>query len=102
MSPLLQVTLAGAGTFLIRISAIAFIGDREFSKTIEKTLRLIAPAVLSALAANSLILDSGELRGLSSWHAAAAIAALVALKTKSLGWTLAAGLAALWAIQAIF
>ncbi|MFV1989883.1 MAG: AzlD domain-containing protein [Acidimicrobiales bacterium] len=102
MNPAYQVLLAGVGTFFIRSSALVILGDRAIPDRVQQTLRLIAPAVLSAIAANSLLLDSGDIRPLGSWHLAALVAVGVSLKTKSLGWTLAAGLVALWAIQAIF
>ncbi len=102
MSPLFQVILAGSGTLLLRISALAAVGTREIPERAIQILRLIAPAVLTSIAVNSLILDSGELRPLGSWQAAALVAVAVSLKTKSIGWTLAAGLVALWTIQAIF
>jgi branched chain amino acid efflux pump len=102
MSPLLQVILAGTGTFLLRISALAAVGTREISDRVIQVLRLIAPAVLTAIVVNSLILDSGEVRPLGSWHVAALAAVAVSLKTKSIGWTLVAGLVTLWTVQAIF
>ncbi len=57
----------------------------------EQALSLVAPAVLAGLVAQTLFLDHGDVRPFGTWYLAAAVAALVAWRTRSFGWTLAAG-----------
>ena len=93
MSPALQVLLAGVGTYLIRVSAIA-LGGRAArpSPATEATLRLIGPAVLAAIVADRLVLVDGAPTLRWSWLVAAAVAAIVAWRWRSAGITMAAGM----------
>ena len=61
----------------------------------------MAPAVLAGLVAQTLFLDHGDLRPFGTWYVAAAIAALVAWRSRSFGWTLAAGMASVWLLEAL-
>ena len=102
MNPAFQVLLAGAGTYLIRISAIALMsGTGEVPERVERVLRMIAPAVLGALVAHTLLLDHGSARDLGAWHVAGTVALVVAVWRKSATWTLVVGMVALWAANAI-
>ncbi len=102
MTPLTMFLLAGAGTFLIRFSAVGLVSRGiEYPPWFEKTLRMIAPAVLAAIAANSLILDGRELSTRWSWYASAAVAAGVAWRWKSAGLTMLVGMVCVWAIGAV-
>lgn len=105
MSPLAQILLAGAGTYLFRISFIAF-ADRfqTVPPRIETMLTMIPPAVLAAIAAESLLFggdDGDTLRGLDEWHLTIVIAGLVAWRTKSVAWCLAVGMPVLWGLAAL-
>lgn len=102
MSPLLQIVLVAVGTYLTRISMIVALGRVTLSATVERGLRLIAPAVLAALVVQLLVLDDGEIREWSIWYPASGIAALVAWRTKSTAWTLLAGFVTVWALAAIY
>ncbi|WP_062210947.1 AzlD domain-containing protein [Demequina oxidasica] len=89
---LLAFLLAGIGTYLIRLSGIMLLGgERELPEAVTKTLRLIAPAALAAIIANSLLLDGGQWREFGAWQIAALVAVGVALWKRSMGWTLVAG-----------
>lgn len=99
MTPLLVVLVAGLGTFALRVSLIAALQRVELTEPVERALGLIAPAALGALVAQGLLLSDGGMRPLDSWHAAAAVAVLIALWTRSVAWTLGGGMAALWLIQ---
>ncbi|MCB0970660.1 MAG: AzlD domain-containing protein [Acidimicrobiales bacterium] len=101
MSPALQVLLAGVGTYLIRVSAIA-LGGRAArpSPATEATLRLIGPAVLAAIVADRLVLVDGAPTLRWSWLVAAAVAAIVAWRWRSAGITMAAGMVAVWLLTA--
>lgn len=102
MSPWLMIVLTGIGTYLLRVSAIAVVGDdRRIPPRVEQALRLVAPAVLAALVANSLLLEGGDWRALGAWHGAAIVAALVAVRFRSAAWTLLAGMVAVWVFSAL-
>ena len=99
MSPLAQILLAGLGTYLVRVSFIAFGGRlRSIPPRVELALSMIPPAVLAAIAASSLLLDGDELRGLDEWHIAGLAAMLVAWRTKNVALCLSVGMAIVWAI----
>lgn len=102
MSPTLQIVLVGLGTFLIRLSAIAVAGRfPEPSASTRETMRLIAPAVLAAIVADRLFLDDGEIGVRVPWLVAALVAGLVAARWRSAGVTMAAGMAAVWILDAL-
>uniref|UniRef100_Q477Y1 Branched-chain amino acid transport n=1 Tax=Dechloromonas aromatica (strain RCB) TaxID=159087 RepID=Q477Y1_DECAR len=102
-TPLLLLTMAVCGlvTFLIRLSFIAFGHHLPDDPRIEAVLRYVPPAILGALiapeiftGANGLLLPPDNPR---LWAALAAL--LVAWLTRSVLATIAAGMAALWAVQ---
>ena len=99
MSPMVQVIVAGIGTYLIRVSFIA-IGDRlqSIPPRAEVALSMIPPAALSAIAFTSLLLDDGTLRGLDEWHVAAVASILVAWRTKNVALTIIVGMAIVWIV----
>ncbi len=102
MSPLAQILLAGLGTYLFRISFIAAAGRFErIPARVEIMLTMIPPAVLAAIAAESLLFEDDSLRGFDEWHIAIAIAGLVALRTKSVALCLGVGMPIVWALAAL-
>jgi branched-subunit amino acid transport protein len=95
-----QFVLAGIGTYLIRLSAIALVGyGVAIPPRVERTLRLIAPAVLGAIIANSLLLDHGQLNARVSWYAGTLAAIAVARRFRSAAWAMAAAMAVVWMLQ---
>jgi branched-subunit amino acid transport protein len=95
-----QFVLAGIGTYLIRLSAIALVGHGvRIPPRVERTLRLIAPAVLAAIIANGLILDHGQLNGRGSWYLGTLAAVVVARRSGSAAWAMTTGMAVVWALQ---
>jgi branched-subunit amino acid transport protein len=97
-----QFVLAGIGTYLIRLSAIALVGHGvRIPARVERTLRLIAPAVLAAIIANGLILDHGQLNGRGSWYLGTLVAVVVARRLGSAAWAMATAMAAVWVLQRI-
>ena len=103
MSWLPVLAVAGLVTFAIRLSFIALLGRLEPSLAVTRALRFVPPAVLSAIILPELLvrdgavaLEPGNLRLL-----AGAVAALVAWWTRSVVLTIAAGMAALWTLQAL-
>ncbi len=101
MSPLAQVVIVGVGTFVMRASLVTALAGVTIPDRVERTLRLVAPAVLAAIVAQSLFLDDGSARGFSSWHVGGLVAALAVWRTKSVGLALAAGMAAHWIVLAL-
>ena len=80
---LVIVLVVAAGTLAIRSSMVSLLAGRRLSPALEAALSLVAPAALAGLVAQTLLLDAGAVRGIGSWHVAAAGAALVALSSIS-------------------
>jgi branched-subunit amino acid transport protein len=95
------VLVVGVGTLAMRASMVSVLADRTISPHLEQALGLVAPAVLAGLVAQTLFLDHGAWRPFGGWYLAAAIAALVAWRTRSFGWTLLAGMAAVWLAESL-
>lgn len=101
MNPWLIVVIVGLGTYLTRLSFIGIFGDREIPTYVERPLRLVAPAVLAAIAVPELVAPQGEvfvsfdnLRLLAGM-----VAVVVAWKTRSIGWTIGVGMVSLWLLD---
>lgn len=95
-----QFLLAGIGTYLIRLSAIALVGHGvSVPARVERKLRLIAPAVLAAIIANGLFLDQGRLNPRVSWYAGTAIAVFIVHRFRSAAWAMTAAMVVVWALQ---
>jgi branched-subunit amino acid transport protein len=102
VSPMLQIVLAGVGTYLFRLSAIALAGGRAaIPPRVETALGMIPPAVLAAIAAESLLYDGDAWRGLDEWHVTIVVAAAIAWRTKSLALCLGLGMPLLWGLAAL-
>jgi branched-subunit amino acid transport protein len=99
------VFVVGIGTYLLRLSFIGIVGDRVMPEWALVPLRFVAPAVLAALIAPAVLLNDGalDLSPASNPRAlAATVALLLAWKTRSVPVVIAAGLATVWALQALF
>lgn len=100
---LLGMLAAGLLTFATR--AVFLLGGARWAPgpRFSALLRYVPPAVLAALIAPEVFVRGGELvTGFDNprlW--AALVAMLVALKTRSVLWTIASGLACLWLVQAL-
>ena len=93
----------GLVTFALRISFIALAGRLELPPLIKRALRFVPAAVLSAIVVPALVFREGSL-DLTLGNEkllAGALAALVAWYTKSIIWTIIAGMVALWTFQAV-
>jgi len=99
---LLTMAACGLVTFLIRLSFIAFGHHLPADPRISNVLRYVPPAILGALIAPEIFLIGGNLNATPDnprlW--AALVALLVARLTHSVLATIAAGMAALWVVQA--
>jgi branched-subunit amino acid transport protein len=105
MGTALWLTLLGMGliTYGIRLSMILLLGRVRISEDWQRALRLVPPAVLSAIIFPELLRPAGSL-DISLGNArllAGIIAAAVAWRTKNALLTIGVGMAALWILQAV-
>jgi branched-subunit amino acid transport protein len=94
---------AGLVTFATRLSFIALLGRVEVPPLLTRALRFVPASVLSAIIFPELMVREGAV-DLSLGNArllAGVLAVAVALRTRSVAWTIASGMAALWALQAL-
>ena len=103
MTTWLIIFCMGAVTYAIRLSLIAAIGRVDVPPLVQRGLRFVPPAVLSAIIFPELLrpggtfdLSLGNLRLL-----AGVLAALVAWRTKNVLLTIVVGMAALWVLMAV-
>ena len=91
------------GTLLIRASFLVGAAGRSAPPLVERVLRLVPAAVLSALVAPALVYDAQRLHlSVANEHLVAGlIAALVAWRTRSVPWTLVIGMLAMWGLKAV-
>ena len=91
----------GVLTFLTRFSFIAGGRRLTLSPRLQALLRYVPPAVLAALIAPEIFVRDGALdfSPTSPRLIAAVLAALVALRTRSVTLTIGVGLLALWGAQ---
>jgi branched-subunit amino acid transport protein len=101
MSDFLLIVIIAIGTFLLRASFMALLGDRGIPDRLKRGLRFVPVAVLPALVANPVLRPDGVLDPANPRTLAMMIAVLVALRTKSILWTIVSGLAAQAAITAL-
>lgn len=102
MSPWVIVMLIGLGTYLTRLSFVALFGRYGVPPWLVAPLRYVGPAVLAALVAPAVIAPEGPLDVTpgNPRFLAAVVAVGVAMRTKSVSWTIVAGMGALWLTQA--
>jgi branched-subunit amino acid transport protein len=101
MSEIALVGMLAGGTLLMRASMVALLANVTLPDRLQEALKLVAPALLAGLIAQTLFLQAGEFRPIGTWHLAAVVAALVAWKTRSVGWTLVLGMGAVWILEAV-
>jgi branched-subunit amino acid transport protein len=101
MSIWLVFILAGLITYLTRLSFILLIGQRAVPPVVDRVLRFIPPAVLTAIIFPEVFMKDGAMAISPSnpRMLAGLLAALVAWKTRSAVLTIVAGMAALWLIS---
>jgi branched-subunit amino acid transport protein len=95
--------IAGLATFAIRLSFILLIGERDVAPWARRALRLVPPAVLTAIIVPEMLLPRGNL-DLSLGNErllAGGLAALVAWRTRNVVLTIVVGILALWLLKAI-
>ena len=99
---LIMLALA-VGTFLIRISFIMLLSNREVHPLITRALRFVPAAVLSALVVPQILTRANSLRISPSnpQLIAGVVAGVIAWRTKNVLMTILAGMIVLWALQAL-
>jgi branched-subunit amino acid transport protein len=96
----LTILLAGAGTFAMRLSFLAFAGRlTDLPPLAQRILRQIPPAALAALVVPALLRPGGDLGLWQPELAAGTLAALVSWRTRSVVATLGVGLTTLAILQ---
>jgi branched-subunit amino acid transport protein len=98
MSTWLIVLAMGIVTYLTRLSLIALFGRIEVPSLVQRSLRLVPAAVLSAIIFPELLRPGGTL-DLSFANVrllAGLLAVLVAWRTKRVSLTIGVGMVALW------
>jgi branched-subunit amino acid transport protein len=104
-TPTLWLTILGAGavTFALRFSFILLLGRVEIPSFLERALRYVPAAVLTAVVIPLLFYAEGSL-DLSLGNGrlvAGVVAALICWRTRSVPLTLIGGMATLWTLQAV-
>jgi branched-subunit amino acid transport protein len=97
------LAVAGLLTFATRLSFIALLGSADVPPLLKRGLRYVPPAVLSAIVFSEVIVREGSPDvGVGNVRLlAAAVAALVAWRTRNVLLTVAVGMAALWTAQSL-
>ena len=97
------ILAVGAGTFAFRFSFVyLFEHVDEVPALVERALRYVAPAVLAALVAPSLLLVDGSIAVVGNERLLAGlVGAAVAWRTESIIWTMVAGVGALMVVQQV-
>jgi branched-subunit amino acid transport protein len=102
---MLWVVIAGAAavTFMLRVSFIALLGRTGMPPSVERALRFVPAAVLTAFVIPLLIYENGAMQvSLGNERLLAGlIAALIAWRSGSVLFTLGGGMAALWVLQVV-
>ncbi len=99
---MLWLTMFGAGlaTYAMRASFIVFARKLAIPARVQHALRFLPVAVLSAIVFPQLFLLQGTTLSSSGPRLlAAALAAIVAWRTRSALWTIIAGMGTLWLLQ---
>jgi branched-subunit amino acid transport protein len=93
----------GLVTFAVRLLPIILLERIEIPIIVQRALRFVPPAVLSAIIFPELLQPKGtfDLSLTNVRLLAGVVAALVAWRTKNVIWTIAAGMIALWILQAV-
>jgi branched-subunit amino acid transport protein len=97
----LMMLLTGILTYAIRLSFILFYGKKSMPPRLQRGLRFVPPAVLSAIIFPELLMREGEL-DLSFGNPrllAGLLAALVAWRTKNVLLTIVVGMVVLLLLQ---
>lgn len=89
--------------FATRFTMIAILGKINLPAWLERSLRFVVPAVLTAVVAPAVLVRTGGLTvGPSNARLVSAlVAGVVAWRTRNMLWTIIAGMAAIWLAMAL-
>jgi branched-subunit amino acid transport protein len=92
-----------ACTLLLRASFLLLAGPARIPTRAQGALRFVPVSILSAILASAVFFREGTLilSPVNPQLLAAAVAALVAWRTRNTLWTIGTGMAALWILNAI-
>ncbi len=102
MTMWIVVILAGLATFGMRYVFIGLFGTIAIPKTLERSLRYIAPAVLAALVLPAILAPDGSVIPVNPYVFAAIVGGAAAWRTRSIGAAIVIGLPVLWLLQWLF
>ncbi|MEI8131593.1 MAG: AzlD domain-containing protein [Leptolinea sp.] len=99
----LVLILGGLGTYLLRLSFILIFQHIQIPAYMERILRLVPPAVFSAIVLPELLVRDGAVQfSVSNLRLLAGLmAAVIALRTRNVLITIASGMVILWVLQYI-
>ena len=99
---LIMIALA-VGTFLIRISFIVLLSNRDVPPLLSSALRFVPPAVLTALVVPQILTrnTSMEISFANPQIIAGIAAVLVAWRTRNVLLTIVSGMVVMWILQAL-
>ena len=94
---------AGAVTFALRLSFIVLLGRIEIPPFLERALRFVPAAVLTAVVVPLLLYQNGapEILLGNERLLAGLVAAVICWRTRNVPLTLVGGMATLWTLQAV-
>ncbi|HEX4882860.1 MAG TPA: AzlD domain-containing protein [Casimicrobiaceae bacterium] len=95
------IVVVGALNYASRLSFIAFFARRAMPPLLARALRFVPAAMLTALVVPMVVAHGGTTDFGDPRVPATLVAAGVAFFTRSTLWTLVAGMAALWLLQAV-
>jgi branched-subunit amino acid transport protein len=97
----LVLILGGLGTYLIRLSFILIFQHIQIPPYMERILRLVPPAVFSAIVLPELLVRDGAMQfSFSNLRLLAGLlAAVIALRTRNVLITIVSGMIILWVLQ---
>jgi branched-subunit amino acid transport protein len=95
------IFVVGALNYASRLSFIAFFARRAMPPLLARALRFVPAAMLTALVVPMVVAHGGTTDFGDPRVPATLVAAGVAFFTRSTLWTLLAGMAALWLLQAV-
>jgi branched-subunit amino acid transport protein len=97
----LVLILGGLGTYLMRLSFILIFQHVKMPDFMGRILRLVPPAVFSAIVLPELLVRDGAVQfsGSNLRLIAGLLAAVIALKTRNVLVTIASGMVILWILQ---
>jgi branched-subunit amino acid transport protein len=103
MNVWIPIIVAGAITYATRLSFILLLGRMTVPPWLQRALRFVPPAVLTAIFIQELVITNGALNLTPGNERllAGGLAILVAWRTKNIALTILAGMVALWVLQAL-